>query len=825
MMTTWRQWSIPALWLPGLILFGVNLTTTHAFYHVNSFKILCLAVGVTLLVLRHLPVFPKADDDRLVGKVWLWLMFPLLATIPGLFVHRLAFNYNFRYELVTNLLLILWAVYLVRRTKTASDLGGLYVFIGLIMIYIAGWSILEKTGLHPLYPDTPPVDMVKATFGHRNYLSGFLILLLPLLLMNAIPRYPFGDSSQRLHRFGFSRIHLFYLVAFACGILSLLLAQTRAAIAAGAVSLSLAVYLYAVFFTPPIWRRRLIRLLIVGLLLIIVSGGFLYFMAEQLASSRFAQLFTLSAWLGRLVPWQAAIASIHSSPLFGYGLGSSYNLFFSFVDPDARLFHHEHSYNHAHSEILEYLQESGALGLVVYLLFWGYVFYRLGYVLRRPRTDDRLVKAAIGVGCGLIAYHIHGSFSVAPRMLVMKLPLFTLLGLVFIFDKLDGDPEPMPSVRRWKKLTFGLSAPLVLITVWFLYLPWAMTQYRFAQIQQERPSQLQVEKLERLVRLSPDIYALDFLSRRQIEYRRADQLGWTLERIEQIIPHYRETGHARAIGYLMQNDLPNAKRAALAFQERDRYYLPTIELLLSLAAATDDPSLFREQFERFLRKLLVDHELGNREIEYQQRFRYFLMNDVLGMKDPGEKPRDSVSIEFAPLSAPLMIHTRDQQLIFRWSNQLLDQFFQAARAGRGTQLIPQPEKQRYRSHLFGVLNAQPYFQLTVNEAYQDQEPTYIRDLVQRYFQAQQNLRMTRNQLEQDLRNQRRQTATSVERRSAENRYRKALQQVDSEYRAQIAPIEAELRLQTDWDVYLTKQQFIHQFVNRFTAIIFPGFSS
>ena len=59
----------------------------------------------------------------------------------------------------------------------------------------------------------------------------------------------------------------------------------------------------------------------------------------------------------RLFSWESAVNSIIDAPILGYGPGTSYQLYFDFRNPNFRLFTGESSFRHAHSEILELLQE------------------------------------------------------------------------------------------------------------------------------------------------------------------------------------------------------------------------------------------------------------------------------------------------------------------------------------------------------------------------------------------------------------------------------------------------------------------------------------
>jgi len=409
-LTSIKNWPTAPLLFPSLVFLLVNTSTSHAFYHVNSYKIVLMILGLTIVALRNTPILPPVASNTVPWKIWFILSIPLLATVPGLILHKGSTNYNLVYELVTNLVLFLWVIYLYRSVNHESDFSLLLFFIGLAIIFNGTWSVLEKTGFHPL-GTAESVRFVKATFGHRNYFSGFLIILLPAILIFAVPDgllRPETESNKQP-----SRTYQFYIVVFLLGCLSLILAQTRAAIAAFGIALALVCYLYIHFFASRSWRKWL--LIIYGAILLI--GATLAFTVllfpELFLGNRFAQLFTIRAWLGRRLAWETAINAISASPLAGYGLGSSYNLFFTFVDPDARLFHHEHSYNHAHSEILEFVQEGGIIGLVAFILFWGWLIRRLIRLMKHPDISPIGLKLLIGICGGFTAFHIHGSFSVA----------------------------------------------------------------------------------------------------------------------------------------------------------------------------------------------------------------------------------------------------------------------------------------------------------------------------------------------------------------------------------------------------------------------------
>jgi O-antigen ligase len=149
--------------------------------------------------------------------------------------------------------------------------------------------------------------------------------------------------------------------------------QSRAAIAAAVVS-TLAVLLITLFkFIKSKNTQVKILISLISLFIIVLAILFTLYKIDFFGS-RWKYAFESSEWLGRVVPWAAAWESIKAAPWFGFGLGSSYNLYFTFVPADARLFVSTYNYNHAHSEYLEYIQESGLLGAIGFLIFLGYFF-------------------------------------------------------------------------------------------------------------------------------------------------------------------------------------------------------------------------------------------------------------------------------------------------------------------------------------------------------------------------------------------------------------------------------------------------------------------
>ncbi len=795
-LTPIKNWVSAPLLFPALIFLLVNTSTSYNFYHVNSYKIVLMILGVTIFAVRNIPLFPSKINDQFPWKIWLFMAVPLLATIPGLVQHQLGFNYNFRYELAAYLVLFLWVVYLYRLVEHENDLNLFFVFIGLAVIYNGCWSVLEKTGFHPLAWNEP-VKMVKATFGHRNYFSGFLIVLLPLIFVFAIPDKLFKVDQDPVPQEQYPQTHLYYMIVFFFGCLSLILAQTRAAIAAFALALALVCFLYVRFFAPEKWRKRV--LLIYGA---IMATGICLMMVillnpDLFSGSRFAQLFTMKAWMGRRLAWETALSSSMASPLFGFGLGSSYDLFFSFVDPDARLFHFEHSYNHAHSEILEYIQEGGLIGLTVYVAFWAWLVWRLIKLLKNPHTNSTCLKLGIGICGGFLAFHIHGSFSVAPRMMVMRLPVYTLIAITLIIDNLcktDTHSEiRQPTLRS--RLMSGLPTLTVLAVTWVIFLPWAAGQWQFFAIRQERPAYLQIRNLTALTGLTPDIYALDHLARKQIEYNQLHGLKQTLDTIDRIIPYYRNVGYKKTVHAALSGDPEQAKRIGLASQLRDRYHQPTIDLLIKLAVKSNDLPMFKEQFSLSLRKHVFSHGLNN------------------------SLSADDVQILFVPGENPLKIIGESDTITFQWSEKLIGVLFDSARKHHQGPRFSDTDKEKYFQFLKSLITKQPWFQLNILDSFENNRQSLLED-AKAYQLLNSKWDYDKVVLEYSHRKELSQTPAALK-KGVYSRQQADLAKAQKAHSVRQKVYDAKLKGKTDWDFYKRKQDFIKSFIGRFIVTVFP----
>lgn len=134
----------------------------------------------------------------------------------------------------------------------------------------------------------------------------------------------------------------------------------------------------------------------------------------------------------RLVVWQGAFDIFRHYPLFGTGVetfGYSYYLFRPAEHNQTAEW--DYLYNKAHNEYLNYLANTGIVGLASYLLLIGiFVFWAIRYLLQSKMAEERLwVLALFSAFVGFLVQNIFG-FSVV----IIALFFFLFPALAFLIS-------------------------------------------------------------------------------------------------------------------------------------------------------------------------------------------------------------------------------------------------------------------------------------------------------------------------------------------------------------------------------------------------------
>lgn len=425
-------------------------------------------------------------------------------------------------------------------------------------------------------------DRIESTFGNINYFAGYLIQLIPLFMAYFLTPATKGiKSSQRV----------LYFVIIALLYLSLLFTGTRAALFAALFSTCLFV-LGWMLIKNNVSSKHLRN----STIIIFIIIGITFYLHQN----RIVDLFGYNAWHSRIIPWQAAFDSIKNAPIFGYGLGASYELFFEFNDPQGRLALPNYSYNHVHFELLEIAQEGGILGVFGYLVFWGYVLISLAKLCLNNKVSDFDRILALSLICSFIAFHIHSCFSVAPRMIAVKLVTYTLIAYsLILIDRYRVYPH---KDKTSKVPILLILVALLSILAWLV--PFLSSQYHYAKT---LPSQL-IKPLKSISHSSNDIYTINRSAWRAKDIKDQDWLEEMLIKSHDVFPNYRKLAYLNAHNALLVDNHNKARELALAEQEKDLYLNELNELLAYIALKTSDRDLFVDQLSIAL-KLIFCREL------------------------------------------------------------------------------------------------------------------------------------------------------------------------------------------------------------------------
>lgn len=283
-----------------------------------------------------------------------------------------------------------WLVFAVLVSAVANALVGLYIFFG-----GSGADHLLILGRF---------FRAFGTFGQPNPFGGFMGIALPLaLICAAVNLYQIWLDLLARRRISPSRIIL--LAALSCAA-AMIAAALFASWSRGAW-LGLLVALGVMTVAAP---RRLVQgislaIALAGVFTALWTAGLLPRSVVNRVTTAATDLFTISdvrgvdatptnfAVIERLAHWQAAMSMAQDNPAFGIGLGN-----YAEAYDEHRLISWEAPLGHAHNLYLNFLAETGAVGLAAYLAFWIAIFRATWRTRRHP---DRTARAlAIGLlGC------------------------------------------------------------------------------------------------------------------------------------------------------------------------------------------------------------------------------------------------------------------------------------------------------------------------------------------------------------------------------------------------------------------------------------------
>jgi len=240
------------------------------------------------------------------------------------------------------------------------------------------------------------VSSVTGTFINRNYLAGYLLMVIPvsigfLFSREVVQENRYGSWRERLSSLDGKTL----LIGFSVIVMILGLIFTASRM--GILSVLLSFTLISFLFRNPEKGRRFSKttVLIFGLALLWAA-----WIGLDAVISRF---FSVSeGFEGRWMFWVNTFQIFKDFPIFGSGLGSFIQVF-----PMYRSFHILGLATHAENDFLQLLSEVGLIGIGLLLLVFVFLFFRAFLAIRSFHSSNSEKYIAIGGLVGILALMFH----------------------------------------------------------------------------------------------------------------------------------------------------------------------------------------------------------------------------------------------------------------------------------------------------------------------------------------------------------------------------------------------------------------------------------
>ena len=380
----------------------------------------------------------------------IFLTSQILSTIFSIDTHTSLWGYYSRFHggLISTIAYLLLYYALVTNFTRDKVSFAIYSIISSAAL-VALYGILEHFGIDKHLWVQDVASRVFSTIGQPNWLSAYLVALLPLPIFLAVGA---KDNNYRL---------LWALLALLFFI-TIIFTKSQSGLAATGLILAAII----IYFTGR--KFKFIYFLIVPLILVlaIAKRDFIVkinpFGVSNLAAlveaDRATRLAGSDSMIIRQVVWQGARELGLKNPLFGTGLETFGYTYFT-VRPALHnlLSEWEFLYNKAHNEYLNFLANTGFVGLAAYLLLIGWT------LVWWARTEGPVSRGLLFGYLSILITNYFG-FSVVP----VALFFFLFPALVFTLSK---------SKERYISLNFSINPYLgflilIPLTLYLLAIPY-----------------------------------------------------------------------------------------------------------------------------------------------------------------------------------------------------------------------------------------------------------------------------------------------------------------------------------------------------------------
>ncbi|MFZ3069479.1 MAG: O-antigen ligase family protein [Microgenomates group bacterium] len=268
---------------------------------------------------------------------------------------------------------------------------------------ISLYAVLEHFGIDKNIWVQDVQNRVFSTLGQPNWLSAFLVALLPLSLFQTV------NSEKNNHRFLYACLSLLYLFA-------IYFTKSQSGIAATAVVLVL------FFIIAAIQKKKSLLLLIfipLVALVLVFKGNTVRqtFSSLNKINPFYSDTITIiteenktriggsDSMAIRRVVWEGALKLGLKYPLFGTGV-ETFGYSYYWVRPAAHNLTSESDflYNKAHNEYLNFLATTGFVGLFTYLFLIGSILYL--FLNKKTEHNDLRFPLLLGIVSIMITNYI-----------------------------------------------------------------------------------------------------------------------------------------------------------------------------------------------------------------------------------------------------------------------------------------------------------------------------------------------------------------------------------------------------------------------------------
>jgi tetratricopeptide (TPR) repeat protein len=316
------------------------------------------------------------------------------------------------------------------RSQTPQFMNRLLLVIYLASLVASVYGIAQYFGQEWIWPQSlnPYGSRPVSTFGNPNFLSSFLVLVLPVVFADMV----YGVTPM-------PRPLLAIVFFSGCGALTATLTRSSW------VGLVLGLAVVGVFGLRTAWQKPSMKRWIliggVGLALLMLfwpkgsGNAYSATVAERLGEVAAIRKGAYAPVSQRFLIWISAWTMVKEHPILGKGWGT-FELFYPFyqgiylLEPAYRMMR-THA-NNTHNEILEYWSQSGLVGLALMFFVWV-VFFRSGWSVTRRLPEDRaaLVWGFMGGVAGMLADNL---LNVSAHFAVPAMLLWWWVGSVYAAD-------------------------------------------------------------------------------------------------------------------------------------------------------------------------------------------------------------------------------------------------------------------------------------------------------------------------------------------------------------------------------------------------------